>query len=276
MAFQVVDLHQARSPRGEGTLGVPDGYQRQSEDLQLCLLSGFELRSGGEEIVVPYGSQRLIAFLALQTRPVHRSYVSGSLWPEASEDRAAACLRSAMWRVPCPDGQTVVISGPCNLRLVREAKVDYRETVEWATALINGQPEVDPSSWPRFSGFSQELLPDWYDEWVLFERERFRQLRLHALESVCERLVQQGHYPQALMAGLAAVAAEPLRESAHRLVVRAHIGEGNFYEAYRQYCSCAALLEAELGVGPSPAMEALIGRGRRGKVNRRGRPRARA
>jgi DNA-binding SARP family transcriptional activator len=242
----------------DGGAAGTTGAQSAPADLGLCLLSGFELRSGSEVVAVPHGSQRLVAFLALQSRPVQRAYVSGSLWPDANEQRAAGCLRSAMWRVPLLRGRSIVTSTATHMGLRPEVRVDYHETLAWATALVNGQHKDDLSLWHGPSGVSQELLPDWYDEWVLLERERFRQLRLHALEAVCERLVQEGRYAQALMAGLAAVAVEPLRESAHRLVVRAHIEEGNLYEAYRQYRSCAELLESELGLAPSPAMQALV------------------
>jgi DNA-binding SARP family transcriptional activator len=254
---QGVGSHSAQAQRRGTPCAAATGTDSASGDVVLCLLSGFELRSGDEVVEVPHGSQRLVAFLAFQSRPVQRTYVSGSLWPEANEQRAAGCLRSAMWRVPSLHGRAIVAGTATHLGLRPEVRVDYHETLAWATALVNGQPRDDLALWHGHSGVSQELLPDWYDEWVLLERERFRQLRLHALEAVCERLVEQGRYAQALMAGLAAVAVEPLRESAHRLVVRAHIGEGNLYEAYRQYRSCAALLESELGLKPSPAMQAL-------------------
>ena len=39
-----------------------------------------------------------------------------------------------------------------------------------------------------------ELLPDWYDDWVLLERERFRQLRLHALDALCDDLTRAGRH----------------------------------------------------------------------------------
>jgi DNA-binding SARP family transcriptional activator len=130
--------------------------------------------------------------------------------------------------------------------------------VIWATDFVNGKTAADLVSSVFLAGASQDLLADWYDEWVLVERERFRQLRLHALERACQLLLEDGRYPMAIMAGLAAVAAEPLRESAHRLVVQAHIGEGNPYEAYRQYRAYAELLDAELGLKPSGAMRTLV------------------
>jgi DNA-binding SARP family transcriptional activator len=67
-----------------------------------------------------------------------------------------------------------------------------------------------------------------------------------------------GRLPQAVEAGLAAVAAEQLRESAHRSLIKAHLAEGNAGEALRQYGVIRGLLHDELGVGPSDALENLV------------------
>ena len=98
--------------------------------------------------------------------------------------------------------------------------------------------------------------PDWYDDWVLLERERYRQLGLHALEALSERLTAARRFGPALEAALAAVAGEPFRESAHRVLIKAHLAEGNASEAIRQYHFYRKLLNDHLGLDPSPAMDA--------------------
>jgi DNA-binding SARP family transcriptional activator len=111
------------------------------------------------------------------------------------------------------------------------------------------------------SVLSSDLLPDWYeDDWVVVHRERYHHLRLHALEAMCERLTATQRYGEAVEAGLAAVRAEPLRESAHQALVKVHLAEGNRYEATRQYQSCRRLLRNELGLEPSPRLQALLAR----------------
>jgi DNA-binding SARP family transcriptional activator len=102
-----------------------------------------------------------------------------------------------------------------------------------------------------------ELLPDWYDDWVVIERERFRQARLHALEALCYGLARRGRYDKAIELGLTAVADEPLRESAHRAVMRAHLAEGNRVEALRQYQLCRRFLRERLGFEPSAETQRL-------------------
>jgi DNA-binding SARP family transcriptional activator len=103
-----------------------------------------------------------------------------------------------------------------------------------------------------------DLLPDWCDEWLLVERERFRNIRIHALETLCERLTAAGRYDLAVESGLAAAAAEPLRESAHRCLIKAHLAEGNRSEAIRQYRRLCELLRSELDVGPPEDLTLLM------------------
>src|SRR5258708_20098913 len=81
----------------------------------------------------------------------------------------------------------------------------------------------------------RELLGDVYEEWVVIEGERFRQLRLHALEALCDRLVAAGRFAEAVQAGLAPVRGEPLRESAQRALIRPHLAEGNPSQALKQF-----------------------------------------
>jgi DNA-binding SARP family transcriptional activator len=135
-------------------------------------------------------------------------------------------------------------------------RVDVRETAALAHRLLaaadDAEADLDPA---RLTG---ELLPDWYDDWVLIERERLRQLSLHALEALGERLLGTARLGGALEAALAAIAMEPLRESAHRLLIRIHLTEGNAAEAIRQFDLCRRLFREQLGLEPSPQLAQLV------------------
>jgi DNA-binding SARP family transcriptional activator len=143
------------------------------------------------------------------------------------------------------------------LRLAPALSVDFREMTALAHRLLRGDAlaadlEADEAA------LSRDLLPDWYDDWVLIEREQFRQLRLCALEALCERRVAAGRLGQALEAALAAVAGEPLRESAQRTLIKVHLADGNYGEALRQYRIYRDRLNNELGLEPSPQIEELL------------------
>jgi DNA-binding SARP family transcriptional activator len=222
---------------------------------RLTLLGGFELHCDGEHVALSTSAQRLLAFVALRERPLQRSYVAGSLWLDSPEERAAANLRSALWRLHgC--GIELVHSEGTQLSLDPGVVVDLREAEALAHRALdrtNGS-DLDVEA----SMLSGDLLPDWYDEWVVFERERFHQLRLRALDALCGRLADAGRLDGALEIGLAAVADDPLRESSHRAVVRVHLADGNIAEALRQYRLCRRLLNEQLGVEPSERMKELM------------------
>lgn len=212
-------------------------------------MGGFELERGGATVSLPMSAQRLLAFVALQRKPVARVYVAGRLWPDSSDARAGASLRSALWRVQRAAGGVVKVTSH-TLELAPEVVVDAHRVSVIAHAVFHRTGPLDGHDMAELCG-SDDLLPDWYEDWIAIERERFRQIRLHALEYVCRRLTAAGDFGDALDAGLAALRAEPLRESVHRALIGTHLAEGNVGEALRQYQTCETLMSTELGVRPS-------------------------
>jgi DNA-binding SARP family transcriptional activator len=223
---------------------------------QIWLLDGFELECDGLRLELPLSTQRLLAFLAIHQRPLLRTFVAGSLWLDKSEERSYANLRSALWRLRQP-GACLVEARASHIRLAPSVKVDLHRAVVLARALIEGT-DVPPTGSEINLLLAGDLLRDWYDEWVEIERERLRQLRLHALEALCVQLTNAGRLGEAIDIGLAAVAAEPLRESAHRVLIEAHMAEGNVVEAARQFERYRDLLWEALGAEPSGDLDRLL------------------
>jgi DNA-binding SARP family transcriptional activator len=238
-------------PRRDGSPRI--GRPQQTE---LRLLGGFELACCGEPVFVPLSVQRLVAFLALHDRPLQRVYVAGSLWLDASEERAFANLRSTLWRSQqC--GQRLVTAASSQLGLSADLRVDLHEATAQARRLVDGSAERGELRFDTLP-LSGELLPDWYEDWVVTEREHFRQLWLHALEALAKRLIELEQFAEAVEAATVAVATDPLRESAQRWLIRAHLAEGNTSEAIRQYHRYRELLAKAIGLAPSTKMEGLV------------------
>jgi DNA-binding SARP family transcriptional activator len=225
-----------------------------SPDLRLTLLDGFELTSDGEPVVLAASQQRLVALLALQRRPRSRVHVAALLWLEANEARAGANLRSVLWRLNGLRAGIIDAAGT-SIALATAVSVDTRELVAAAHRVVADTAERDSA---RLRVLDGELLPGWYDDWVLIEREQLRQVRLHALELLAERLVADGRYAAALETGLTAVRADPLRESAHRLLIRAYLAEGNSGDALRHFRLYRRIVRDKLGLEPSPQMLQLV------------------
>jgi len=232
----------------------------QVSSTRVALLDGFALEENRAGVATPVnglprGAQRLIAHLSLSGHP-GRSAIAGQLWPDVPEPHAHGSLRSALWRVQKAVPGLLEATGG-SLGLSDGVRVDVREFTEWAHRVLDPQAAVDGTVALDVS-LRGELLPGWYDDWVLIARERLRQLRLHALEVLADKLARAGRCGEALQAAYAAVDTEPLRESAHRAVVRVHLAEGNTAEAVRAYQTFRNLLAHELGVAPSKQMDDLL------------------
>ena len=225
---------------------------------RLALLGGFSLQLGSEVVNLSPHLQRPLALLSLSDAPLARHYAAGALWGDSTERHALASLRSALWKLR-DNGLELIEHVGDTLRLSGQVDVDVRRATHLARDLMRGRFEeqalglLEP---PLLS----ELLPGWYDDWVLVERERYRQLSLHAFELLCEHLTEQSRFGPAVLAGLAAVSREPLRESGYRALMKAYLAEGNVCEAMRSYDQYTLIAARELGIGPSPQMRALLDR----------------
>jgi SARP family transcriptional regulator, regulator of embCAB operon len=227
--------------------------------LVLVMLGGFRLVWGMSVVSVPRASQRLLVFLALHGEIVKRAAVAGALWPDVSEHRAYSNLRAALARLGCT-ARTALATSKLELGLAEGVTVDIRRAQALARRLLDSAVPPDPSElgMTAVAALSADLLPDWYDDWVLVEAEDWRQLRLHALDALAGQLTAAGRWGEAAGAARAAVRAEPLRESAHAALIRVHLAEGNQSEALREYASYRALLHAELGLEPTPRLRQLV------------------
>lgn len=224
----------------------------------LTLTGEFELTVAGRRLTIPHSVERLLAYLALTERPVSRGKLAGTLWLDAPEKKAANNLRTTLWRL----GRVcdwLVSADPDRLLLSSEVKVDATELTDLSQRLIHAtMPDPHDLGYLPVLVSRAELLPDWEDGWVVGDRERFRVLRLEALERAASVLIDRRCIGEALVAALAAVRSEPLRESCRRLVVEANMAAGNVVEALRSYEDYRELLWRELEVEPSQLMQRLI------------------
>jgi DNA-binding SARP family transcriptional activator len=172
------------------------------------------------------------------------------LWLDKSTERSYANLRSALWRLRRPAERLIDCAGP-SIRLADDVEVDVDVVADIARGRLRTGDHADVL-------LCGDLLPDWYDDWVVLERERVRQVRLHALEALCHHLTSVGRHADAVVTGMAAIGAEPLRESAHFVLIEAHLAEGNTAEAVRQYVRFCHLVRDALGVNPSARLNALL------------------
>jgi DNA-binding SARP family transcriptional activator/DNA-binding HxlR family transcriptional regulator len=251
----------------DGVPGVPDvpveivsPSTPSAVAIEITLLGTFDLRVGGKSVgPLSVGSQRLLVFLALHDRAVGRAAMAGRMWPEASDERAGISLRSALSRLDAPTREAI-LTASAGLKLADTVVVDLRTAQALAHRLLQPNSETRHSDLTSsaLAALAAELLPDWYDDWVIAEAEDWRQLRLSALKKMASLFTVGGRLADAAGAARAAMKVEPLRESAHATLIRVHLAEGNQSEALRVYERYSALLDTALGIAPTPRLAELV------------------
>lgn len=234
--------------------------KESGEERALSVLGGFVFSVGGDALLgISAGSQRLLAFLALRDQAVTRSHVAGTFWPESNDDRAGASLRTALSRLDRPSREALKVTA-VDLGIGEGVVVDVRQSEARAHRLIDrdGERLDEDISSPAVASLSSEVLPGWYDDWALIAAEDWHQLRMHALEAVAARLTAADRLPEAAIAALSAVRAEPLRESSRAALIRVHMAEGNQSEAIGELERYRVLLHAEMGLEPTSRLTTLL------------------
>ena len=222
---------------------------------RLRLQGRWQLLADGEDVGLGHREERLTALLGI-TGHSSRPHVAGMLWPESTEPRALASLRRAVLQVQhsCPgllqaDRVSIGLHTGVEVDIddVRRAAAAAEDALaEGAAGLLLGQL------------VGEDLLPDWYDDWVLPERERLEQLRVKALERIARRALEAGDLQLAVDAARAASDVDPLLESASELAIRAHLSRGDPGSALREFDRCRDAVRQELGVPPSRTILELI------------------
>jgi DNA-binding SARP family transcriptional activator len=226
----------------------------------LCLLEGPFVVKHGQRLEIPEGSKRLLVFVALSGGRINRRHAAGTLWPFGDDERAGGNLRSALWRLRGA-GIDILHSDKCSLYLDPDSTVDIAHLYAWAARIIGGNVGGSDFDLVDLNLEAVHLLPGWYEDWVVFERERLRQRLLHAMESLARKRIDCRHFAGAIEAAMFAVGIEPLRESAQRVLIEAHLAEGNLVEARRVFAAYRDLVGDELGILPSRDLAEMFSSG---------------
>lgn len=220
------------------------------------VLGRFRVEVRHRPVELPMQAQRVIGYLAVTGTCERRDRLAGRLWPFSPQRRADANLRTAIWRIGTAS-RALLDTSRTFIALEEHVEVDARLACAQARTLIDPSCEQAMGN-SSLALWEDDLLPGWDEEWLVIERERMRQLRIHGLEALSRVHIASGRFCDAIDVALTTVAAEPLRESAHFVLIQAHLAEGNTSEAQREFESYRRLLQAELGLEPSSKIRDLV------------------
>jgi predicted ATPase/DNA-binding SARP family transcriptional activator len=239
-----------------------------SQALHIQLLGGFRLVSETTPLTtldLPR-LQALLAYLVLhRATPQARPHLAFRLWPDTTETQARTNLRTLLHRLrqALPDAHQFL--------QIDNQTVQWRTDAPWTLDVADFEQALAQANQTGHRGnqttlrsalaeaverYHGDLLPGWYDDWVLLERERLRQLFLTALERLILILEQEGAYAIAIGHAQRLLQHDPLHEATYQHLMRLHALTGDRASALRVYKTCATVLERELGVEPSPTTQA--------------------
>lgn len=224
-------------------------------EFKLELLRAWQLYRHGVVIHVATRQQRLIAALAIKG-PCLRSYLAGLLWPEHPEPRALESLRVSM-HLASRQVPGLIVNRGATLFLNEDVEVDLHHLQTETQRLPTNDLEEDLVALLRELR-DAELLPGWYEDWVLFEQNRLQQDRLRAITLLARQSLSQGCCATAGAAAEAALELEPLYETAVRILVTAEVHQGNPAAALRGYERYRNKLEEDMGLQPSETLRKFI------------------
>src|SRR5262245_40156758 len=231
--------------------------------LSLTLLGGFQARlDPGPALALPTRkTQALLAYLALPLGQAHpRDKLASLLWGGIREESARASLRQALFAIRKAlgevepalrhEGETVALDAAAvdadTAAFERAATDETSEALERAVGLYRGD---------LLSGFALDEAP--FEEWLLGERERLRELALEALAKLLAHQRKAGATEPAIGTALKLLTLDPLQEPVHRALMRLYAEVGRRGTALRQYQQCVGVLQRELGVEPEAETKAL-------------------
>ncbi len=206
--------------------------------------------------------------LALAGGPVSADRLAAILWPDQPPPTWPAALRGVVRSLRTAlagigaGGQHVVATAPSGYAMAPGVEVDLmhaRSVLRSAADLANqGRNEAAlAAAGPVALLTGDQLLPGEDASWLDPHRAEADALALQALEILAGSAGALGDHHRAAEAGRRAVAASPLDERAHRILIRALHKAGDRAGVVRAYEACRALLAEQLGVDPDPETAAV-------------------
>ncbi len=237
--------------------------------LELSLLGTAAATWKGEPVSgqVPAKSLALLCYLAVTGGRHSREKLAGLLWGDSPEDKAQASLRKALSSLRKLSETALIIN---RQTVAFNHDSDYWLDVEVLESALAGD-DADPGALQSLreaadlyrgeflEGFSVRKAVA-FEEWVLGERERLRQLVLQALHRLSVAFADRGEYAAGIEYTNRLLALEPWQEEAHRQLMTMLARSGHQSAALAQYETCRRILAEELGVEPLPETQALYHR----------------
>ena len=222
-----------------------------------------------DQIIIEVDSKKVMELfcylLMFRERPHHREKLAGFFWGNATTTQSKKYLRQGIWRLQSkikPKGEAdtnpILFIEPEWIQINPEADLQLDvDDFEHVYDLVKGKrgKELDRNSFTALRNaielYQGDLLEGWYEDWCIFERERFKNMYLAMLDKLIGYCEVHKQYENGLNFGERILYYDIARERTHRRMIRLYLLAGQRTSALRQYHRCVTALQDELGAQPS-------------------------
>ena len=227
---------------------------------------------GDQEVRLTRNVQLLLAYLVLERNRAHsRELLAGLFWRDQSQEKARACLNTALWRLRSALEASIHPSVPFfvnhqtgeirfNLQSSYSLDVEiFEQCIEDLRFAHSKDPIPDQLKIAEKAEqlYNGELMEGYYENWVVSERERLRSRYLRVLAFLMSNYHRAGNLDQSLYYGQKLLQLEPLREEIYREMMRIYAQAGYRTQALELFESCRQMLQNELNIEPMPETQQL-------------------
>jgi len=226
--------------------------------LEVSLLGSFNIKYNKKPVsIASRPAQTLFAYLILSAGTSHRrERLAGLLWPDSLEETARDNLRHALWRIRkvLPAKQKIEYLLTDDLSIAFNASAEY-----WLDAAELERVSENTSTDDLFailSAYQGELLPGFYDEWVVLEREHLHSVFEHHMARLMFLLQEKNRWLDILDWGERWIKLGQKPEPAYRALMSAQAAKGDMSKVAATYERCVKSLR-EFGMEPSDQTKEL-------------------
>lgn len=234
--------------------------------LEVRLLGQFDVRRDSvTPIAIPSRpAQSLLAFLLLNPAIEHRrEKLAGLLWSDATEKNARSNLRHALWQLRDAIELKRTRAHAAAYLLVDDISIAFNAKSEYwlDVSVLQAAGRENASADDLINAvhlYAGELLPGFYDDWVVPERERLRSVFEQRMAQLLERLRDEQRWAEVLEEAERWIALGQSPEAAYRALMIAHSQVGEMSQVAAVYQRCVQALRNDVGVEPSEQTRLLF------------------
>src|SRR6185369_12672577 len=188
-----------------------------------------------------------------------RDKLAALLWGGIREESARASLRQTLFVLRKALRSDHALEHEGDLLRLEPTRVDA-DVAAFELAAMAGTPESLTRAAALYNGdllagLALDEAP--FEEWLISERERLRELALAVLARLLAHQRKTAAPEAALQTALKLLSIDRLQESVHRELMRLYAEIGRREAALRQYQHCLGLLRRELGIEPETETKTL-------------------